>query len=174
MAFTVQPLKSTHHQPAVERKWTRWESETAASTAEVIRRIVEGHGFVLGGVRGCGKALLRRRVHSVRRSERDGRTGFASLGGRAPISPVRTVRVGHGPDGHVHPEEYRKWRNDPKYQRTASESEGKSGVRESRRMRVVRKFEADVDECEQNSVLIRGGVAAFRSRVLPQDLMRPC
>lgn len=58
MAFTVQPLKFTHHQVAVDRKWTRWGSETAASTGDVIRRMVEGKGFVLGGARGCGKASL--------------------------------------------------------------------------------------------------------------------
>ena len=80
------------------------------------------------------RRLLRRRVHSVRRSERDGRTGFAALGRRAPISPVRTVRVGDGPDGRVHPEEYRKWRNDPNHQCTACESEGKSGVRDHGRL----------------------------------------
>jgi len=50
--------------------------------------------------------------------------------GELRFSPARTVEVGHGLDGRVHFEEYRKWRNDPNHQRAASEPEGKSGVRE--------------------------------------------
>lgn len=58
MAFTVQPLEFRHHQLAVARKLRCWGSETSASAADVIRRMSEAQGFVLGGARGCGKASL--------------------------------------------------------------------------------------------------------------------
>jgi len=102
------------------------------------------------------RRLLRGRVHGIRRPERDGRTGFVALSRRAPISPARTVRIGDGPDGRVHPEEYRKWRNDPNYQRTASEPEGKSGVREHERL-ISQTFQrlllSNCTRCDASDVL---------------------
>ena len=102
------------------------------------------------------RRLLRGRVHGIRRPERDGRTGFVALSPRAAISPVRTIRVGHGPDGRIHPEEYRKWRNDPNHQRKACESKGKSGVREHERL-ISQTFQrlllSNCTRCDASDVL---------------------
>lgn len=64
MAFSIRPLKFSHTDRAlaVERTLRTTHNERSVVMAAMIREVEKGRGFLLGGVRGCGKTSL---LHEV-------------------------------------------------------------------------------------------------------------
>lgn len=64
MAFTVHPLtfSDTDRGLALDRTWLSTARESLTPTADMIREVDIGHGFLLGGLRGSDKTSLLKKV----------------------------------------------------------------------------------------------------------------